>query len=411
MLDGRAGNNSDIGEAAEEQHQPLGPMSGVRVLDLTSYLAGPYGCALLGDMGAEVIKIESPQGDMMRHYPSTIPGESRSFVGTNRNKLGIVIDLKKEAGLGTFLDLVRTADVVVHNFRPSVPGRLKIDYERLSAINPRLIYCGITGFGDTGPMAGNAGFDQVLQCLTGLCTFQGGEGNDPEIVLGSVVDYYTSSLVAFGIASALFQRERDGRGQYVGASLLRSAITMQSGRFVWTRDEGREVNRDIRLAPLTGIHPTKDGYLYISSHSKHFWDALCDYLDMPDLKEDSRCASMGLRIANAETILPRMRAGLQKHTAEEWAEIFGDRVPNAVVSPIEDMFDHPQVAAQDLVTTYEHPVVGSYRGMTKPLQFSRTPGPVPFAAPTMGQHTEEVLAACGYSEERIRELKESGAVQ
>jgi crotonobetainyl-CoA:carnitine CoA-transferase CaiB-like acyl-CoA transferase len=387
-----------------------GPLSGIRVLDLTSYLAGPYGCALLGDMGAEVIKIEAPQGDMMRHYPSTIPNESRSFIGTNRNKFGIVIDLKKEDGLITFLDLVRTADVVVHNFRPSVPSRLKIDYARLSEINPRLVYCGITGFGDTGPLANNAGFDQVLQCLTGLCTFQGGEGNEPEIVMGSVVDYYTSSLMAFGVASALFQREKDGKGQYVGASLLRSAITMQSGRFVWAQDEDRSVNRDIRLAPLTGIHPTKEGYLYISSHSKHFWDALCDHLDMQEFKDDPRFDTMGKRIANAAMIVPRLRAGLSKHTANEWAAIFGQHVPNAPVRALEDMFDHPQVIAQDLVTTYEHPVLGAYRGMTKPLEFSRTPGPPPFAAPTMGQHTEQILAKLGYSEDRIKLLKAGGAV-
>lgn len=410
MLDGRANNTSDSPKDAEAA-TPVGAMSGIRVLDLTSYLAGPYASALLGDMGAEVIKIESPQGDMMRQYPSTIPNESRSFIGTNRNKLGIVIDLKSPDGLTTFLDLVRTADVVVHNFRPSVPGRLKIDYERLRDIKPRLIYCAITGFGDTGPLANNAGFDQVLQCLTGLCTFQGGEGNEPQVVLGSVVDYYTSAIVAFGIASALFRRERDGCGQYVGASLLRSAITMQSGRFVWTEQEGRDVNRDIRLAPLTGIHPTKEGFLYISSHSKHFWDALCDHLDMPEFKNDPRMDTMSERIAHADIILPKLRAGLQKHTAAEWAEIFGDAVPNAPVQPIEDMFDHPQVLAQDLVTTYEHPVAGRYRGMTKPLQLSRTPGPAPFAAPVMGQHTEAILTKCGYSAERIQALKASGAVQ
>lgn len=391
--------------------EPCGPLSGIRVLDLTSYLAGPFGCTLLGDLGAEVIKIESPAGDMMRNYPTTLPNESRSFVGANRGKLGMVIDLKMEEGLEVFLELVKTADVVVHNFRPAVPPRLKIDYERLSAINPRLVYCAITGFGDDGPMANNAGFDQVLQCLTGLCTFQGGEGNEPEIVLGSVVDYYTSALVAFGISSALFQRERDGKGQYVGSSLLRSALTMQSARFVWAEGEGREVNRDIRLAPLTGIHPTKEGYLYISTHSKHFWDALCDMLDMQDFKEDPRMATMGSRIAHAEVILPRLRAGLQKHTAEEWAKIFGQKVPNAPVHPIEDMFDHPQVLAQDLVATYEHPVIGKYRSMTKPLQFSRTPGPASFAAPVMGQHTNDLLARSGYDDERIRALRARGAVR
>jgi crotonobetainyl-CoA:carnitine CoA-transferase CaiB-like acyl-CoA transferase len=390
---------------------PAGPLTGIKVLDLTSYLAGPYGCALLGDMGAEVIKVESPQGDMMRHYPSTMPGESRAFVGTNRNKYSVVLDLKQPEGLAALLRLVETADVLIHNFRPSVPGRLGIDYERLKGINERLIYCAITGFGDTGPLANNAGFDQVLQCMTGLCTFQGGEGNPPEVVLGSVVDYYTSALVAFGVSSALFQRERDGKGQYIGASLLRTALAMQSGRFVWAEGEGAEANRDIRLAPLTGIHPTKEGYLYISSHSKHFWEALCEMVGMPDFARDPRFGTMKERIAHAHIIVPRLRELLAKRTAVEWAEMFGERVPNAPVRPIEDMFDHPQVLDQDLVTTYEHPVVGRYRGFTKPLALSRTPGPAPFAAPTFGQHTAEVLRNHGYSAEEVADLQGRGVVQ
>ena len=252
----------------EPTSTPIGPLSGIKILDLTSYLAGPYGCTLLADMGANVIKIEAPQGDMMRNYPSTLPNESRAFIGANRSKRSVIIDLKQNEGRSTLLRLVETADVLIHNFRPSVPARLGIGYDRLTEINPRLIYCALTGYGETGPLANNAGFDQVLQCMTGLCTFQGGVGNPPEIVLGSVVDYYAAALVAFGVSAALFQRERDGKGQYVGASLLRSALAMQPGRFVWAEGEGPEANRDIRVQPLTGIHPTKEGYLYVSAHSK-----------------------------------------------------------------------------------------------------------------------------------------------
>jgi formyl-CoA transferase len=348
---------------------------------------------------------------MMRSYPSTIPGESRAFVGTNRNKQSIIIDLKAPEGLAAFRRLVAKADVLVHNFRPSVPKRIGIDYETLKGVNERLIYCAITGFGDTGPMANNAGFDQVLQCMTGLCTFQGGEGNAPEIVLGSVVDYYTSALVAFAVSAALFQRERDGQGQYISSSLLRSALAMQSGRFVWSEKEGREANRDIRLAPLTGIHPTKEGYLYISSHSAHFWKALCEMVGMPEFADDPRYDTMTKRIANADVIVPRLRECLSRHTAVEWAEMFGERVPNAPVQPIEDMFDHPQVLEQNLVQTFEHPTLGSYRGFTKPFHLSRTPGPAPKPAPIFGQHTVEILRSHGFGEEEIADLQERGAVR
>lgn len=405
---------TDASDPREDEAGPpqVGALSGVRVLDLTSYLAGPYATALLGDLGAEIVKIESPAGDMMRNYPSTISNESRSFLGTNRNKRSLTLDLKKPEGHATFLKLVERADVVVHNFRPSVPKRLKIDYDTLRAVNPQLVYCAITGFGDTGPAANNAGFDQVLQSMTGMCTFQGGEGEAPEIVLGSVVDFYTASLVAYGVAAALYRRKVDGKGQYIGSSLLRSAITMQSQRFVWTEREDRAVNRDIRLAPLTGIHPTKEGYLYLSTHSRHFWDALCAIVGMPDyFLTDPRFETMRSRIENAAEIIPTLHEKLAARTAVEWAELFGERVPNAPVRPIEDMFDHPQVIAQDLVTTYHHPVVGSYRGMTKPLQFSRTPGAQPTAAPVKGQHTVEILRECGLDEKTIAHLRETGAVE
>ncbi len=189
-----------------------GPLTGVRVLDLSSYIAGPYACSLLADLGADVIKIEPPDGDGLRHYPSTLESESRAFLGANRSKRGVVLDLKQSEGLSALLHLVEAADVLVHNFRPSVPKRLGIDYEKLKKINPRLIYCALTGYGETGPMRDKAGYDQVLQSFTGITTFQGG------IVLGSIVDFYAASMLAYGVSSALFHRERTGEGQYVGLS-------------------------------------------------------------------------------------------------------------------------------------------------------------------------------------------------
>jgi crotonobetainyl-CoA:carnitine CoA-transferase CaiB-like acyl-CoA transferase len=205
---------------------PAGPLDGVTVLDLCSYLAGPYGCTLLADLGATVIKIESPQGDMLRQFPSSLPGESRFFLGTNRGKRAIALDLKQPEGLAVLHRMVETADVLVENFRPSVPARLGIDYPRLRAINPRLVYCGLTGYGDNGPLSEKGGFDQVLQCLSGMAVFQGGGPDKAQVVLGSVLDYFTSALLAYGVASALFYRERSGAGQYLSLSLLRSALIL-----------------------------------------------------------------------------------------------------------------------------------------------------------------------------------------
>jgi crotonobetainyl-CoA:carnitine CoA-transferase CaiB-like acyl-CoA transferase len=391
--------------------RPRGPLDGITVLDLCSYLAGPYGCTLLADLGARVIKIESPQGDMLRQFPSSLPGESRFFLGTNRGKKAIALDLKAPEGLAILHRMVTTADVLVENFRPSVPARLGIDYPRLRAINPRLVYCGLTGYGDRGPLSEKGGFDQVLQCLSGIAMFQGGGPDKPQVVLGSVLDYFTSALLAYGVAAALFDRERRGIGQYLSLSLLRSALTIQSGRFVWAESEGRDVARDSGAGGLTGIHPTCAGSLYISVHSNHFFAALCELIGRPELAADPRCASMRSRAAHAAELVPELRAALAAKSAREWEEIFGERVPCAVVRPIEDMFDHPQVLAEELVGTYEHPVIGRYRAMTKPIKFADTPGPTPSTSPTFGQHSDEILAGFGYSEGEIAGLRERGVVR
>jgi crotonobetainyl-CoA:carnitine CoA-transferase CaiB-like acyl-CoA transferase len=393
--------------------KPIGPLSGVTILDLCSYLAGPYGCTLLADLGATVVKIEAPQGDMLRQFPSSLPGESRFFLGTNRGKLGLCLDLKRKEGLAALHRMVEQADVLVENFRPSVPARLGIDYPRLKTINPRLVYAGLTGYGDSGPLSDKGGFDQVLQCLSGIAVFQGkGKGNDePQLVLGSVLDYFTSALLAYGVAAALYHREKTGRGQYLALSLLRSSLTIQAGRFVWADGEGRDAVRDSGAGGLTGIHPTKSGPLYVSVHSNHFFAAFCELIGLPEVAADPRYATMTKRAEHAAILVPQVRAALAQKTALEWEELFGERVPCAAVRPIEDMFDHPQVLAENLVTSVDHPVVGRYRTMTKPIAFADTPGPTPTAAPLQGQHSDAVLTRFGFAAAEIAALRDKGAVK
>ena len=386
-----------------------GPLDGIRVLDLSAYIAGPYACSLLADLGAEVIKIEPPQGDTLRQYPSTLPQESRAFLGTNRSKLGIVLDLKKPQGQEVLLRLVDGADVLVHNFRPGVPDRLGIDYERLRERNPRLIYCALTGYGARGPLKDKAGYDQVLQSITGICSLQGSPG-EPQIVYGSVVDYYAASQIAYGVTAALYRRERTGEGQNVGVSLLGSALAMQSGRFIWAENEGRDAGRDIRSGGITGIHPTREGFIYISANTPHFWQSFCELSGLPELSANPDYNTVRKRARHAEEIVPRIRAALRCRTALEWEELFGDRVPCGAVRPIEDMFDHPQVLAEGLVAEFEHPNAGRYRGLAKPIKFSETACADPYAAPALGQHTAELLARYGYSEQDLRRLRELGVI-
>jgi formyl-CoA transferase len=386
-----------------------GPLSGVTVLDLSGYVAGPYGCTLLADLGAQVIKVEPPEGDNLRNYPSTLAGGNRAFLGVNRNKRGIVLDLKHPDGVGVLRRLVERADVLVHNFRPPVPPRLGIDYERMKAVNPRLIYCALTGYGDSGPLKDRAGYDQVLQSLTGICVEQGKPG-EPQIVYGSAVDFYAASLLAFAVSSALFERCRTGEGRYVSVSLLRSALAMQATRLVWAEREGRDVARDMRSGGVTGLHPTRRGSLYLSANTPHFWAALCELIGRPDLAKDPRYDTVRKRAQHAAELVPQLRAALQARTAVEWEALFGERVPCAAARPVEDMFDHPQVLAEEILASFEHAGVGRYRAMAHPVRFAGGTPPAPFAAPDRGQHSREILASLGYSGAEIARLCQAGAV-
>lgn len=400
-----------MSETLSKDEALRGPLSGIRVLDLSAYIAGPYGCTLLADMGAEVVKIEPPTGDNLRRYPSTLEAESRAFLGINRSKRGLVLDLKKEQGLLVLNRMLGSADVLVHNFRPSVAPRLGIAYERFQASHPRLIYCVVNGYGESGPMKDYAGYDQVLQAMTGICAMQGKHGQPPEIVYGSVVDYYAAAMVASGVSAALYERERNNRGQYVGVSLLRSALAMQSARFIWAESESRDIGRDMRSGGVTGLHPAREGFIYLSANTPHFWRALCEKVGLNSLADDPRYDSVRKRADCANEILPQLHNALLTHTALEWEQIFAQDVPSAAARSIADMFDHPQVLAEDMVTNLEHPSVGRYKGLTKAIKFSKTPGPSPFAAPTLGEHSDDVLAECGYSHNEIAQLRQQGVIK
>lgn len=388
------------------------PLAGVRVLDLSAYIAGPYGCTILADMGADVIKIEPPGGDNLRNYPSTLEAASRAFLGVNRSKRGIAIDLKQPDGLAVLLTLVDQADVLVHNFRPGVAERLGIGYDKLCQRRPGLVYCAVTGYGEDGPMKDQPGYDQVLQTFTGICDLQGAE--EPEIVYGSVVDYYAASMVASGVSAALYARAGNGtgggRGRYVGVSLLRSALAMQSARLVWAASEPLDIGRDMRSGGITGLHPTRDGHIYLSANTAHFWATLCDRIGLPGLAADPRYATVKLRAQHADELVPQLRTALAARSALEWEAVFGTDVPNAAARAIDTMFSHPQVLAENMIATMHHPVVGDYLGFAEAVRFGDAPPPFPFAAPAFGQHSAELLAQHGYSPEEIARLREIGVI-
>lgn len=386
-----------------------GPLAGIRVLDLSSYIAAPYGCTLLADQGAEVLKIEPPEGDNLRNYPSTLRAEGRAFLGVNRGKSGMVLDLKRPGAQEVLDRLLRSTDVLVHNFRAGVPERLGIGYEALHARHPALVYCAVSGYGETGPLRERAGYDQVLQSMSGLCAMQG-TPDQPQIVYGSVVDYYAAALLASGVASALFERARTGVGRYVAISLLRSALAMQSARMVWADDEPREVYRDMRSGGITGLHPTLAGSLYISANTPHFWRALCELLGLEDLGTDPRYDTVRKRAEHAGVLVPSLRAALAGRSALEWETLLGERVPCAATREIEDMFDHPQVLAEGMVDHFDHPTVGGFRGLSRAIRFGTASEAPARPAPTRGEHTDTVLRGLDYAADEIAGLRASGVV-
>ncbi|MGY2843534.1 crotonobetainyl-CoA:carnitine CoA-transferase CaiB-like acyl-CoA transferase [Bradyrhizobium sp. USDA 4509] len=382
-------------------------LEGIIVLDLTAYLAGPYGAALLGDVGAEIIKIEPPAGDATRHYPSSLAEECRTFLGANRNKRSIVLNLKHADGLAAFYRLVEQADVVVHNFRPSVPRSLGIDYEALRSRRPDLIYCSLTGYGESGPLQDHPGYDTMLQCFTGIASMQGAATGKPQILSGSIVDYHSASFVALSILSALVHRLRTGEGQHVKPSLLRSAISLQAGQFIWAEGEPRNVERWWG-ASYSGIYATKEGHVFIQATTPAFWKALCESLGFPELAEAPRYDTLRKRTALKDEIIPLIREALMQHTALEWEQLTLGKLPCIAVRSIEDMFDHPQLLAEGLVVEHEHPTVGKYRSMDRAIKMGVGDKPTT-RAPMLGEHTNEVLARFGFRDDEITALRAKGA--
>lgn len=386
------------------------PLEGITVLDFTSYIAGPFCPTMLADMGATVIKIEAHEGDPMRQFPSTLPGGSRMFEGVNRNKKGLCINLKHPAGRDIVYQLVQRADVVVENFRPGIADRLQIGYEHLRQRQPQLIYCAVTGYGSAGPLSPKPGFDQVLQTMTGIAMAQGRSLGRPQLVGGSIVDYFAAMLATYGVMLALFVRQRTGIGQRVDTSLLAAALSMQAGRFVWGEHEPFDNERDLDPG-ISGVYACATGHVYISAHIQKFWLALCDSMGLAELAHDPRYDSMRKRSEHAPALRQQLEAVFKTKTADEWAAILEKAdVPSTKANPIYDMFNHPQVLASDLVQTVQHPELGALSLVGVPITLSATPGRVHSAAPTLGQHAEEILQTLGYTPEAIDSLRKERVI-
>jgi crotonobetainyl-CoA:carnitine CoA-transferase CaiB-like acyl-CoA transferase len=370
------------------------PLEGIRVVDLTSYIAGSYAAMMLADLGASVIKVESPEGDSFRELPG--------FFGWNRGKRSIALDLKTPEGREIVERLARAADVLMENWRPGVADRLGVGHARLGALNGRLIYCSVTAFGSTGPYADRPGFDPILQALGGLMTLQG-FGGPPQYLRTAPTDYYTAALAAQAVLAALFVRERTGRGQRIETSLLRGVMALQSG--IALEYPGKPTL--VRENPTYRLYRAGDGeWFFLACGNQSFWVKLCTALGMEEFADDPRFASWLLRLQNNAALLPILEKRFAEKPRAAWLELLAAHdIPAGPVKTVQEFMDDPAVRHHDLVREYAHPEVGRLRVMGQPLVFAGTPVRDPGPPPTLGQHTDAVLRELGYDAATITDLR------
>lgn len=375
-----------------------GPLSGIKVLDLTRVLAGPFATQMLGDLGAEIIKIEPPDGgDVTRSFAPFREGESHYFLSINRQKKSVVIDLRKPAGADLIRQLALGADILIENFRPGVMAGLSLDYEPLARANPRLIYCSISGFGQSGPLRSSPSFDLVTQALTGAMSINGDEETGATKIGIPLGDMVGGCFAPAAILAAVYERERTGTGRLIDVSLYDGMLGMLAyyPQLAWFngKDPTPVGTRHVGIVPY-GAFPAKDGEVVIACLTNSFWLNLCRALALPHLASDDRFDSMPRRLANRielETILSNRTRAFG--TQELRALLDEHDVPNAPVLGITDALKHPHALARNMVVTVDHATLGAIPVVGRPVKFPGAEQPPLSAPPILGEHTESVLRA------------------
>lgn len=385
--------------------QPEGPrraLEGMRVLDLTQVMSGPFCTMLLADLGADVVKVENPEaGDQTRRsWGYTGDGrDSRAFLAINRNKRSICLDLKSDQGRADFYRLVRTADVVIENWRPGVAARLGVDYPTLAAINPAIICASISGFGQTGPYAERAGYDLIAQAMSGVMSVTGLPGDRPVKAGIPVGDLSAGLFCACGILAAYSSRQRTGQGQYVETSLFEALVALsvwESSEYWATGKVPQPLGSAHRLnAPYQALR-TADGYLTVGANNERLWRRLCAALDLPELEADPRFATNHQRMLNRDELIYLLEERLRHEPTGTWVDVLlAAGVPAGPIADYRQVLDEDaQVQARGMVQTVEHPTEGLLRVLGSPLKLSGTPASVRTPPPLLGEHTKEVLAEC-----------------
>jgi len=372
------------------------PLDGFRVLDFSRLFAGPLCSMVLADLGADVVKIESPAGDDARHFgPPFLGGEGMNFIALNRGKRSVVLDLKSDAGRRAAAALARTADIVIENFRPGVAERLGIGHEQLAAERPELVYCSISGFGAYDADGKRPALDLILQAITGVMHRQGA-GGEPKLLCITVADTYAAAQAVQGILAALLVRARDGRGQRVEVSLLDGLLTAQAYRVICDPETMALPAWDDTV-PYQAFETGDDGsWLAVAVVSAANWRALCLALEEPELADDPRFTTNPLRVENREALLPNLVERFRRRTRAEWLELLtAAGVPTAPVQTLQELLEDPEMLASGSLAELDHPSAGRLRTLGTPIRLAATPARVSSSPPRLGEHTRDVLQAAG----------------
>src|SRR5580700_2686548 len=396
------------------QSQPP-PLTGIKVVDLTRYLAGPFCTQILGDYGAEILKIEpveNPRGELGDSGDGKRP-DSYFFLSANRSKKSIRLAIKKPEGREILMRLIDAADVVVDNFRPGVMKAIGLDYETLAQRNPRIITCSISGFGSTGLLRDFPGFDQIAQGMSGLMSVTGTVESGPTRVGIAICDLLGGIFSANGILLALEARHRNGRGQRVETSLLESIVstlTWSAGIYFETGKTPAPGGNHHPLSSPYGVFKASDRPFNIACGSEAMWQKFVKVINRPELAADERFKNTGRRIKNRAALTEEINRALAPHPADHWIEVLNrDGIPSGPILTIEEMFKHPQTAAREMLLKLPHPELGEFLTTGLAAKLESTPGKIT-RPPLVGEHTDEVLAAHGYTAEDLKRLRTNGTI-
>ncbi|MFT7245303.1 MAG: crotonobetainyl-CoA:carnitine CoA-transferase CaiB-like acyl-CoA transferase [Candidatus Azotimanducaceae bacterium] len=392
-----------------------GPLSGYRIIDLTTVISGPFATMMLGDQGADVIKIESTEApDHARGAGYSSDTFTATFLNNNRSKRGMTLNLKSDKGREILLKLAETADVLIQNFRPGVVERLGVGEDAVRARNPNIIYASISGFGESNPWSHKPVYDPIIQAISGLTTIQAGSDEErPRLVRTILPDKLTGMATAQAITAALLHREKTNEGQHVRISMLDTVIA-----FLWSSDMGgqtfvgKEVSVQRAATFIDLIYETQTAYISVSAMSNKQWTALCGAVDHPEWLEDERFLTPSLRDKNANERLQMTQEALLSKSAEEWLEILEEAgVPCAPVLKRRELAEHPVIKANDLIIELDHPIAGKIRQTRPAARFSQSTLEPGRGAPTLGEHNAEVLGEIGLSADEIEALKTDGIIR